>query len=83
LLDARIPSGMKELINSDAVPRHIAIIMDGNGRWAKKRGAARIFGHQNAIQAVRDAAEGCAELGVDYLTLYAFQQKTGLVRWRK
>jgi undecaprenyl diphosphate synthase len=63
---------MKELINSDAIPRHIAIIMDGNGRWAKKRGAARIFGHQNAIQAVRDAAEGSAELGVDYLTLYAF-----------
>ncbi len=63
---------MKELINSDTLPRHIAIIMDGNGRWAKKRGAARIFGHQNAIQAVRDAAEGCAELGVDYLTLYAF-----------
>lgn len=63
---------MKELINPDAVPRHIAIIMDGNGRWAKKRGAARIFGHQNAIQAVRDSAEGCAELGVDYLTLYAF-----------
>lgn len=63
---------MKELINPDKLPRHIAIIMDGNGRWAKKRGAARIFGHQNAIQAVRDAAEGCAELGVDYLTLYAF-----------
>lgn len=63
---------MKELINPEAIPRHIAIIMDGNGRWAKKRGAARIFGHQNAIQAVRDSAEGCAELGVDYLTLYAF-----------
>ena len=63
---------MKELINPDKLPGHIAIIMDGNGRWAKKRGAARIFGHQNAIQAVRDAAEGCAELGVDYLTLYAF-----------
>lgn len=63
---------MKELINPEKLPKHIAIIMDGNGRWAKKRGAARIFGHQNAIQAVRDAAEGCAELGVDYLTLYAF-----------
>lgn len=63
---------MKELINLETLPRHIAIIMDGNGRWAKKRGAARIFGHQNAIQAVRDSAETCAELGVDYLTLYAF-----------
>jgi len=63
---------MKELINQETLPRHIAIIMDGNGRWAKKRGAARIFGHQNAIQAVRDSAETCAELGVDYLTLYAF-----------
>lgn len=46
--------------------------MDGNGRWAKKKGAARIFGHQNAIQAVRDVTEGCAELGIGYLTLYAF-----------
>ncbi|WP_254156709.1 isoprenyl transferase [Chryseosolibacter indicus] len=46
--------------------------MDGNGRWAKKKGALRIFGHRNAIQAVRDVTEGCAELGVKYLTLYAF-----------
>ena len=46
--------------------------MDGNGRWAKKKGAARIFGHRNAIKAVRDTVEGCAELGVKYLTLYAF-----------
>jgi undecaprenyl diphosphate synthase len=50
----------------------VAIIMDGNGRWAKQRGAARIFGHHNAIKAVRDAVEGCAEMGVGYLTLYAF-----------
>ena len=46
--------------------------MDGNGRWAKKKGAARIFGHKNAIKAVRDVTEGCAELGVKFLTLYAF-----------
>jgi undecaprenyl diphosphate synthase len=46
--------------------------MDGNGRWAKKKGALRIFGHRNAIQAVKDVTEGCAELGVEYLTLYAF-----------
>lgn len=54
------------------MPRHIAVIMDGNGRWAKGKGAARIFGHRNAIQAVKDITEGCGELGVKYLTLYAF-----------
>lgn len=54
------------------LPSHIAVIMDGNGRWAKQKGAARIFGHQNAIQAVRDTVEGCAEVGVKYLTLFAF-----------
>ncbi|MEQ8240671.1 MAG: isoprenyl transferase [Cyclobacteriaceae bacterium] len=61
-----------ELINQDNLPKHIAVIMDGNGRWAKTKGAARIFGHKNAIKAVRDATEGCAELGIKYLTLYAF-----------
>lgn len=54
------------------MPKHIAVIMDGNGRWAKGKGAARIFGHRNAIQAVKDITEGCRELGVRYLTLYAF-----------
>jgi undecaprenyl diphosphate synthase len=54
------------------IPEHIAVIMDGNGRWAKKMGAARIFGHRNAIKAVRETVEGCAERGVKYLTLYAF-----------
>ncbi|MEM9982851.1 MAG: isoprenyl transferase [Bacteroidota bacterium] len=63
---------MKDKIDKKKLPKHIAIIMDGNGRWAKKRGAARVFGHKNAIQAVRDVTEGCAELQVDYLTLYAF-----------
>jgi undecaprenyl diphosphate synthase len=59
--------------NSDSnIPRHIAVIMDGNGRWAKKQGAARIFGHQNAITAVRETTEFCAENKVDFLTLYAF-----------
>ena len=58
--------------NISNVPKHIAVIMDGNGRWAKKQGAKRIFGHQNAIKAVRDVTEGCAEMGVEYLTLYAF-----------
>lgn len=59
-------------IDKEHLPQHIAIIMDGNGRWAKQKGAKRIFGHQNAIQAVREATEACAELGVKYLTLYAF-----------
>lgn len=54
------------------MPKHIAVIMDGNGRWAKKKGAMRIFGHRNAVQAVRDVTEGCGELGIKYLTLYAF-----------
>ena len=54
------------------LPRHIAIIMDGNGRWAKERGKARTFGHQHGVTSVREASEAAAELGVKYLTLYAF-----------
>ncbi len=57
---------------SNKIPRHIAIIMDGNGRWAQKKGAARIYGHRNAITAVRECTEFCAEKGIDILTLYAF-----------
>lgn len=63
---------MKEAIDRNNIPKHIAIIMDGNGRWAKKKGAMRIFGHQNAIQAVREAIEVSGELGVNYLTLFSF-----------
>lgn len=63
---------MKEFIDPGNLPNHIAVIMDGNGRWAQKQGAARIFGHKSAIQAVREVTEGCAELGIGYLTLYAF-----------
>lgn len=63
---------MKELINDKNLPRHIAVIMDGNGRWAQKQGAARVFGHRSAIKSVREVTEGCAELGIGYLTLYAF-----------
>ncbi len=63
---------MKEQIKAESLPQHVAVIMDGNGRWAKKKGAARVFGHKNAIKAVRDVTEGCAELGIKYLTLYAF-----------
>ncbi|WP_347159565.1 isoprenyl transferase [Pontibacter chitinilyticus] len=63
---------LKEKVDLDNLPKHIAVIMDGNGRWAKQRGGLRIFGHQNAIKAVRDTVEAAAELGVAYLTLYAF-----------
>jgi len=63
---------MKELIDTGNLPKHIAVIMDGNGRWAQNQGAARVFGHRNAIKAVREVTEGCAELGVTCLTLYAF-----------
>lgn len=62
----------KDEIISERLPLHIAIIMDGNGRWAKQRGNQRIFGHRNGVAAVRDTVEACAELGVGYLTLYAF-----------
>ncbi|MEI9919423.1 MAG: isoprenyl transferase [Bacteroidota bacterium] len=65
-------ASLKENIDLSNLPEHIAVIMDGNGRWAKKKGAARIFGHSNAIDAVDAVTEGCAELGVKYLTLYAF-----------
>jgi len=64
--------GLLEKIDKDHLPKHIAIIMDGNGRWAKKKGLMRVFGHENGVKAVREACESCAELGVSYLTLYAF-----------
>ena len=59
-------------IDLDRLPQHIAIIMDGNGRWAKRRRLPRIAGHRAGIRAVRQAVEACARLGVPYLTLYAF-----------
>jgi undecaprenyl diphosphate synthase len=59
-------------IDKSRIPQHVAVIMDGNGRWAKKKGALRIFGHQNAVKSVRDTIEASAELGVKYITLYAF-----------
>ena len=63
---------LKQQINIDTLPKHIAIIMDGNGRWAKQRGMLRAFGHENGTKAVREVVECCAELGVNNLTLYAF-----------
>ncbi|MFC2112487.1 isoprenyl transferase [Bacteroidota bacterium] len=65
-------TSFKEQIDSNKLPEHIAIIMDGNGRWAKKKGNERIFGHKNGVKAVRDTVEAAAELGISYLTLYAF-----------
>jgi len=65
-------ASFKDQIDFANLPHHIAVIMDGNGRWAKKKGAARIFGHRNAIQAVTDVTEACGELGIKHLTLYAF-----------
>ena len=55
-----------------AIPRHIAIIMDGNGRWAKQQGKMRVFGHYEGVESVRDITEACAQLGVKHLTLYTF-----------
>ena len=63
---------IKSKINLEKLPRHIAIIMDGNGRWAKTHGMPRIFGHRNGVKAVRETTEAAAELGIEYLTLYAF-----------
>lgn len=63
---------MLDTIDKNNLPQHIAIIMDGNGRWAKKKGAMRIFGHSHAVTSVRESTEMCAELGVKFLTLYAF-----------
>jgi undecaprenyl diphosphate synthase len=59
-------------IDKNRLPKHIAVIMDGNGRWAKKQGKIRVFGHQHGVEAVREVSEGSAELGIKYLTLYAF-----------
>ena len=59
-------------IDKDHLPQHVAIIMDGNGRWAKEKGRMRLFGHQNGVVSVRDTVEGAVELGIKHLTLYAF-----------
>jgi undecaprenyl diphosphate synthase len=62
----------QEIIDANNLPKHIAVIMDGNGRWAKKQGAMRIFGHHHGIKAVRETVEACVELGIGFLTLYTF-----------
>jgi undecaprenyl diphosphate synthase len=63
---------LRQKINTDRLPLHIAIIMDGNGRWAHQHGKERIFGHQQGVESVRSVIETAAELGIKYLTLYAF-----------
>jgi undecaprenyl diphosphate synthase len=63
---------LKEQLNINTLPKHVAIIMDGNGRWAKQQGKLRAFGHKNGTKSVREITEACAELGVENLTLYAF-----------
>jgi undecaprenyl diphosphate synthase len=65
----------RDEIRYDHLPRHIAIIMDGNGRWAKEQGQNRIYGHNHGVTAVRNTAEACAEVGIEYLTLYAFSSE--------
>lgn len=59
-------------LNKENLPKHLAVIMDGNGRWAKKKGKLRVFGHKNGVKAVRETVESCAKIGIDFLTLYAF-----------
>ena len=63
---------IKEKINSEKLPQHVAVIMDGNGRWAKSRDQERTFGHKNAIKAVREVINACNEVNIPYLTLYTF-----------
>lgn len=63
---------IKDKINIDKLPNHIAIIMDGNGRWAKQKGERRVFGHKNGVTAVKNVVEAAAEIGIKFLTLYAF-----------
>lgn len=62
----------KSELDLERIPKHIAIIMDGNGRWAKKRGGVRLLGHRSGAKSVKNITEGCVEVGVKYLTLYAF-----------
>ena len=63
---------IKDKLNKNQIPEHIAIIMDGNGRWASQHGKARIYGHEHGVQSVRSVVEGAGEIGVKHLTLYAF-----------
>lgn len=72
-------SSTQEVPSTTAVPRHVAIIMDGNGRWAKKRHLPRFAGHRRGVETVRDAIKYCLECGIEYLTLFAFSSEN----WRR
>lgn len=78
-MNSTSPSSTKIIPETDIVPRHVAIIMDGNGRWAKSRSLPRIVGHKNGIEAVRTAVKACIARGVSYLTLFAFSSEN----WRR
>ncbi|MDO8970429.1 MAG: polyprenyl diphosphate synthase, partial [Saprospiraceae bacterium] len=65
-------SDLKSQINLEKVPQHIAIIMDGNGRWAKEKGMPRVLGHRSGVKSVREVTEAAGQIGVKFLTLYAF-----------
>jgi len=67
--------GYKDQIDLRRLPQHIAIIMDGNGRWAKGKGKLRVFGHRNGVLSVRDVVEGAGEIGIKYITLYTFSSE--------
>ena len=71
-LESESEAIIDELKSNGNIPRHIAIIMDGNGRWAKSQGKSRVSGHYEGVESVRDISEACAELGVEFLTLYTF-----------
>jgi undecaprenyl diphosphate synthase len=73
------PSSTRSIPEISTVPRHVAIIMDGNGRWAKQRFMPRIMGHQRGVESLRDAVRACRDLGVDYLTVFAFSSEN----WRR
>ena len=75
IIKLRLPDNMASLLNqidNNKLPKHIAIIMDGNGRWAAEKGEERLYGHFHGVESVRNIVEGCAEIGISYLTLYAF-----------
>lgn len=69
--EPQIDKSLKDSLEKD-IPQHVAVIMDGNGRWAKQKGKNRLFGHHNGVKAVRETIEAAAEIGVKYITLYAF-----------
>ena len=72
MTEKELKSSEQQILRKGGLPRHIAIIMDGNGRWARRRGLPRVAGHRAGLKSVRDAVKGCASLGVEYLTLYTF-----------